>query len=223
MAAVQITRTEVIVPPDSIAQLRREFHESGIARLPGFLSAPLCGIFSKRMPAGAFDLKQEVGHRTGAVFGTTFFMSTENPVVQALHLTLNRPELFDLASAVSGIPRPGNFACRLHRTVPASKQHIDWHDDQTDGRVLGLNINLSEAPFSGGLFELRNPGGQTTASIQHTNPGDAFIFRIGSGWQHRLTQVDAGVRTVAVGWFRSGPDWQALAAAAFSTGRVLCL
>ena len=97
-------------------------------------------------------LRNEVSKATASVFGTTRRAMLTDPSVIALHFLLNRPDLFGLAAEVSGVPRPGNFICRLHRTEPVADQHIDWHDDLIDDRVLGLDINLSTDRFQGGLF-----------------------------------------------------------------------
>lgn len=215
---VQITQTGIAVPAENLPELRAEFKETGVARLPGFLSPRLCALILNRLSASGFEVRNETRPTSGAIFGTTFFMPFENPVMPALHFLLNRQELFEMVTKVSGISRPGNFVCRMHRTVPASEQHIAWHDDAIDFRVLGLNINLSAEEFGGGVFELRNPQRHLTAVVKHAGLGDAFLFRIGSGWQHRLTKVESGSRTVAVGWFRSEPDWQTMALAGLRTG-----
>jgi hypothetical protein len=168
-----------------------------------------------------FRYKNEVSKISGRVFGTTKLVPSTDPLMIALHFVLNRPELFELVSEVSGVDMPGNFLGRVHRTEPSSDLHIDWHDDFIDGRVLGLNLNLSTEPFSGGLFQIRGPDRQTCGEVHFENPGDAFLFRIGDGWQHRLTPVEGGVRTVGVGWFRTGVDWHETTLSGVYNGRMI--
>jgi hypothetical protein len=61
------------------------------------------------------------------------------------------------------------------------------------------------------MFQLRDGLGVVRSEIGRMTPGDAFLFRIGEGWEHRLTAVESGRRTVAVGWFLREPDWQQFA------------
>jgi hypothetical protein len=153
-----------------------------------------------------FVPKDEV--HEGVVFGSTSFVPLSEPVMTALHFILNRPDLFQTVELASGCPPLGNFAGRVHRTRAGADQGIDWHNDAVQHRTVGLNINLGEEEFSGGLFQIRGPDRKMCMELKHSMPGDAFLFRIDPGWEHRLTQVESGQRTVAVGWFRTEPDWQ---------------
>jgi hypothetical protein len=204
---VQVTMTRVIVDPVATPSLQAEFDHTGIAHLPGFLTPDLLSVVLGKISSATFTPRDEVGKKTGAVFGTTLVVSPEEPVMAALQFLLNRPELFQVASEVCRVPRPGNFLCRMHRTLPSSEQHIDWHGDAVDTRMAGLNINVSRQPFTGGKFQVRDPEKRVTAEVSDWAPGDAFLFRIDGGWEHRLTPVVSGERTVAVGWFRKLPVW----------------
>lgn len=216
---VRILQSGVIIDRAGIPGLQAEYAATGIAFLPAFLSPSVLDLLLKEVAATEFSLINEVSKSTGSTFGATCRASGSDPAVIALHFLLNRSALFRMAADVTGIPLPGNFLGRLHRTEPAADQHIDWHDDAVDGRVLGLDINLSVHGFRGGLFQIRGPERRMLQEIRFSRPGDAFLFRIGERWQHRLTLVEAGIRTVAVGWFRRDPDWYSLAASAFLTGK----
>jgi hypothetical protein len=205
---VQTNQNGLTVTPGSFTTLRSQFNQTGLAQLPGFLAPRPLELLLNMIESASFELKDEISRKSGAVFGTTQFMSRTDPVMIALYFLLNREALYDMAAEACAVPRPRTFTCRLHRTTAATDQHIDWHDDATDGRLLGLNINLSSERFGGGLFQLRDSEKRVTGEVKHTVPGDAFLFKIGQGWQHRLTRVESGVRTVAVGWFRLPPDWE---------------
>lgn len=219
---VQLTQTTVIVSQERIAGLNAEFAATGIAHMPGFLSPQLLGVVKKQILTSTFRATAEVyAPHSSRLMGTTLKVPDGDPVILALHFMFNRQELFQLARDVSGISRPGNFVCRMHRTTPESEQHLDWHDDAGNGRVLGLNINLCDGEFTGGAFQIRDAAGEIRADVRQWAPGDAFLFRIGHGWQHRLNKVESGCRTVAVGWFRLTPDWPTIALAGFRTGRII--
>ncbi|HEY3835254.1 MAG TPA: hypothetical protein VGL72_01720 [Bryobacteraceae bacterium] len=192
--------TRVIVRPEEIQNLRREYQETGIAHLPGFLSAPVMSLISRRLERGEFFLKDEVARGSGSIFGTTQAMQAFDPLMSLMHFLLNRHDLFALAAVVCDISRPGNFLCRVHRTAASSSQAINWHGDNTGNRMLGLNINLSSEQFSGGEFQLRDPEERRRGIGGHITAGDAFLFRIDQGWEHRLTES----RRVSVPWRSAG-------------------
>jgi hypothetical protein len=217
---VQLLQDKVLFDPANIPALRAEFAETGMVRLKDFLSPAVRKMLLRATEIASFCLKNETA-KTGSVFGTTWFVHETDPAIMSALFLFNRPELFQLVTDVTGITRPGNFLCRIHRTVPSPDQHIDWHDDKADGRILGLNVNLSREPFEGGLFQIKGPDGRVRGEVHFSEPGEAFLFRIGNGWKHRLTPLQSGVRTVAVGWFREGPDWQTTAREGFRSGTIV--
>jgi hypothetical protein len=165
----------------------------------------------KLVETSDFALKEEVGvfphlASEARVFGRTLFAAHSDPARFSLLFLVNKPPLFRLVEAITGCPPLGNFLGRLHQTRAVPDQHIDWHNDLSDNRVVGLNINLSAHDYSGGLFQLRGPGVRVPTEFGRIPAGDAFLFKIERGWNHRLTPVESGVRTVCVGWFRTDPD-----------------
>lgn len=203
---ITVAQGGVQVREGAIETLKAQYQANGYALLPGFIAPSLLPPLLKRVSLGQFDFREEA-----LVKGSTQLMPQTDPALISLHFMLNRPALFDAVSKIADIPRPGNFLSRLHKTTSSPGEELDWHDDGTDGRLLGLNVNLSTEPYSGGVLQMRNPEKNITGEIGQLPPGDAFLFRIANKWQHRLTPVNAGARTVAVGWFRSKPDWTALA------------
>jgi hypothetical protein len=202
---IQLSQTEVLTNPDDFTILAGEFAETGVVALPGFLAPPILKHLLGWLEKAQFEVRDEVDK--GRVFGTTLFMPNTEPTLFLLHFILNRPALFRAVERIAGCPVLGNFLGRLHRTSAQPDQYIDWHDDAVDGRTLGITINLSAEPYSGGVFQMRDPNRKLCAEVGRAAPGDAFLFRIGGGWQHRLAPVESGHRTVGVGWFRTGPDW----------------
>jgi hypothetical protein len=189
-----------------IPRLADEFARTGCALLPEFLAPQILRPLMDWIDASQFVLTDEVSREE--VFGSTLFVPQTERSVFLLHFALNRPALFRFGEQVSGCPGIGNFRGRVHRTVSLTNQHIDWHDDAVDGRTLGLCINLSSERYSGGVLQIRDPERVIRAEIGQGVPGDAFLFRIDQGWQHRLARVESGRRTVGVGWFRTRPDWR---------------
>lgn len=207
---VQLTQTSLLANPEDASRLKQEFATTGCALLPGFLSPSIVNHLMEWTARTRFEERNEFDKERG-VFGTTLLASETEPVVFLLRFILNRPELYRFSEQITGCPRIANYLGRLHRTTANVSQHIDWHRDLVDGRVLGLCINLSVEPYTGGMFQMRDPGQRVTATVARGAIGDAFLFRIDDGWQHRLTSVESGSRTVGVGWFRTAPEWKTYA------------
>jgi 2OG-Fe(II) oxygenase superfamily len=203
---IQLTQTSVLSDPEDIPRLNAEFAATGCARLPGFLAPPILKHLLIWLEQAQFEERNEVGH--GEVFGTTLFVPETDRSWFLLQFIMNKPALFDIVCRIGGCPRIGNFIGRLHRTTAASHQHIDWHHDAVEARTLGICINLSAEEYTGGVLQIRDADRQMRAEVSRAAAGDAFLFRIDADWQHRLTRVESGRRTVGVGWFRTEPEWR---------------
>jgi hypothetical protein len=204
---VHLTQSGVVVPPDAVSQLGAEFNETGCAMLPGFLTGRILKTLMRQLEAGMFAKTDEVQSSNGRIFGTTMKLPQSDRGVVALNFILNRPDLFELVAQIAATPPLHNFLGRLHRTTAGTDEQIGWHDDSVDFRTVALDINLSAGEYSGGVFQIRRPDQQITREVNDWRTGDAFLFRIGQGWQHRITPVESGERTVGVGWYRTQPDW----------------
>jgi hypothetical protein len=203
---IRLSQTEVVTTSGAITKLAEEFEATGIATLPGFLAPPILTHLMGWLEKTRFVEKHEVG--PDGVFGTTLFVPETEGSWFLLQFILNRPELFEIARKVAGCPKIANFMGRLHRTGVEANQHIDWHRDAIESRTLGICIHLSSEEYTGGVFQLRDECQRLRAEAKLRAPGDAFLFRIDREWQHRLTPVESGRRTVGVGWFRTQPKWQ---------------
>jgi hypothetical protein len=216
---VQLTQTEVLADAGDIHRLKEEFAETGTARLPAFLAPEILSPFLRWVANARFNEKNEV-HK-GRVFGTTLFVPENDPALFLLQFVLNRQPLFHLVESVSGCPQLGSFLGRIHTTNAGSNHHIDWHDDAVEGRTVGITIHLSPERYEGGVLQVRDPEMRIRSEMGWSAPGDAFLFRINRGWEHKLTGVESGSRTVGVGWFRTEPDFRLGTSAAVRSLQIL--
>jgi hypothetical protein len=78
--------------------------------------------------------------------------------------------------------------------------------------MVAMSINLSAKPYSGGVLEIRTrESGKVLHRTANTGPGDAILFRVAPGLQHRVTAVEGEVpRTAYAGWFIAGTDFALL-------------
>jgi hypothetical protein len=129
-----------------------------------------------------------------------------------LGFLINDPTLFEQIRAITGCERIGTFVGRIYRMLPGPEHEDSWHDDVTEGRMVAMSLNLGEAPYSGGVLEIRDRDSKRVLHrVENTGPGDALLFRIARGLQHRVTAVEGSVpKTAYAGWFTSNRDFELL-------------
>jgi 2OG-Fe(II) oxygenase superfamily len=134
-----------------------------------------------------------------------------------LEFLANDPEFFEAVREITGCDRIGAFLGRVYRMLPGPEHEGVWHADLVHGRMVAMSVNLSDAPYSGGLLEIRDEqSDRVLHRIANTGPGDAVIFRLAEGLKHRLTGVEGKVpKTAYAGWFLSGPESELLHPADF--------
>jgi hypothetical protein len=192
----------LLCEPGDAEVLREEFQATGCAMMPGFVSPEILGPVLRKLATSELTLREEATEQYH--FGRVYFAGETDPARIATVFLLNNPKLFRLVEAITGCGRIENFLGRVHKTIPNAGQELDWHNDLIDGRVMGFTINLSTGDYAGGDFHLRSPNGKVT-TVGKISAGDAYLFRVSPGWDHCLTALERGSRTVAVGWFRTEP------------------
>lgn len=121
----------------------------------------------------------------------------------AIQLALNRKELKDWLSSVTGCGSLSHIEGRVVQSRAGGQDHLDWHKDSDANIGLGLTIHLTDCRYVGGAFELRQAGAREL-SFRHDQPkgGDIVLFDIDRRLEHRVCPVASGEpRLVFTGWF----------------------
>jgi Coenzyme PQQ synthesis protein D (PqqD)/2OG-Fe(II) oxygenase superfamily len=182
--------------------LRRQFAEQPYVELPGFVAPALLSIVERAMNAGDF------AHRAHPGIGEELCLEA-GPATAACQLVFNDPALLDAVTQVAACSALGCFDGRVYRLEPQAGHYDSWHSDASDNRMVGLSVNLSREPFSGGVLEIRRAVSQQPEyAVPSVAFGSAVLFRISPALRHRVTPVRGGVaRTAYAGWFRGSPDF----------------
>ncbi len=125
----------------------------------------------------------------------------------AINLLLQRTNLFRWLEQVTG--RTGLLGAEGHlmQARAGAGDALDWHDDiNRDNRALGITISFVDAPYSGGMFELRQVDDPASTRIfDHARAGTALIFDVSPQLEHRVLPVlSGGPRRVFGGWIMHG-------------------
>lgn len=201
---IQVTKSETFflnIDKD-LKKLNSEFNKNHCVKLSSFLEPSLLNFIQiKISKAGFYEFK----HST--VDAVDEFL-VDNSIDNTLNFLLNDKKLFQFIEQVTSCPKIGSF---YGRTCKMSANHYDdWHSDMIDNRMIAMSINLSTEIYEGGILQIRNENiKEIVHEVSNTGFGDAVIFKIDPGLNHRVTEVKNGTsRIVFAGWFRSKPEYR---------------
>jgi len=193
--------------PSELRRARYAFKRDNHVRIARFIEPALLGTMHKHLRRAHFEESEyaAVG-RDLAVW--------DSPVDGALHLLMNDPSLLRFVSSLTGCPVIGSFIGRLYRMIARPGMDFDWHSDlvANDVRVgVAMTINLGTRPYRGGMLQMRRTDQAAITEIPNDGSGDAIIFRLARGFQHRVTPVEGKQpKTAFTGWFLSTPSFNEL-------------
>lgn len=198
---IQVRRCEALgeFSPSELGRLCRRFRKRHWVRLPNFLEPYLLEMVSGRLVGARFrDYQPSSNHRRQVL--------VDSDLDRLLMLLLNDGNLFDFVRSIAEPSLPIRcFTGRIFRQPPGGNYHLSWHPDTTDGKLVSLTVNLSPAPYQGGLLEIKDVSrGAILAEIDNTGFGDAILFRASEDQVHRSTIVEGEHSKLTFsGWFRS--------------------
>ena len=202
---VQLRHRGLFVDRAALDDLRAEFDARHCVLLKNLLEPSLARSMVAALERGAFADYAHDGIGTELV-------AKPGLATGVLELLANDPELFATIRSLTGCGPIGCFHGRVYRMVPGSGHYDSWHSDEGLDRLITMSINLSPAPYEGGILQLRE---KTSTHLVHEvaniGLGDGIIFRIAPALTHRVTNVEGGLaKTAYAGWFRSRPSYREL-------------
>lgn len=185
---------------DERSLLRRQFADHHHLRLPGFLDRELFDEIARGVDESRFVPRSHDG------IGEEACMEV-NAVLARLLLLVNDQDLFAAVRELTGCGPIGCFDGRVYRMGAPGEHYDSWHSDIGDSRLVAMSVNLSTAPYSGGLLQIReHDSDEISAEVPNLGPGDAILFRLSPDLRHQVTPVEGSApRTAFAGWFKSSP------------------
>jgi len=206
---LQISQHQITLPAENeLARLKEDFSRQHCVVLVQLLGPALLDLILKKVESAEFYSQSHKDHRRQE-FGSDLTLRENEAALHLIHFALNHPMVLGSMQEITGCTSIASFAGRIYRNLPRANHQLNWHNDTDQPeRVLGFSINLSQRPYQGGAFQLREESsGRICCEVNSRNPGDAHLFLISPALAHRVTALagDAG-RTSAAGWFLSAPD-----------------
>jgi len=191
----------------TLARESARFAASHVLRLPSCFDAGLLGIVQRRLTADRFRTRIALRVHPPAAD----LKLRDAVTLGLLHFLLNDSVVLTTIREIAGEPAIGGFVGSVYRLVPGAGHTDSWHDDLDGNRLVAFTLNLSEGPFEGGEFELRQRGRtRPLQTIANSGPGDGLLFAIKPGLEHRIAPMTGRhPKTAFAGWFCRDPNLRA--------------
>ena len=201
MVRLGFRQTWIDVAPMDLERTRARFERDHAVVLPGLLEPDVLAFAQRQVELDGFEERVH-----DQLSSRPVDLRLKPGVASAVFMLLTNDEQFlEFVRRVTGLRDIRSFRGVVHRRVPNAGHDDAWHNDLVDGRLAVLSINLSSEPYDGGVLQIRElPSGRIVYEFANTRPGDAVLFALGDGLQHRVTPPEGRVaRTVCAGWFRN--------------------
>jgi hypothetical protein len=184
--------------------LRSQFDQQHYLQLPGFFQPEILNLIQRHIDQGAFSERVHEG-----IASNKELCMEGNAAVGALLLCVNDEKLFQIIGEVTRCPSIRCFEGRVYQVRAGQGHHDSWHDDFGDHRLVGMSVNLSREMYAGGVLQIRErKSRKIVAEVPNPKRGDAIIFRLSDGLQHRITEILGELpKTAFAGWFKAQPDF----------------
>lgn len=193
---------------DAWAAHRRTFRQQHCVRLarlldPAVIAYVLAKVASERQ---GFHSQQTKGKNDEHLTSRELRAGPEHPVSNLFWLLLHQRPFLQAIDDICGCGGKLRRVTGRYMELHPNANFIDWHDDKTAGRRLGISINLSPQPFAGGQFQLRHADTKRIYATVDSQLGDCHLFRIHQRLEHRVTPLTGTTpRCCYAGWI-IGPD-----------------
>jgi hypothetical protein len=181
-----------------MAALRGHFERQDFIHLPRLLAPELLEPVLSALTRTRFVLPEKSDL-------TSFDKAATPEVAFMISFALHQPAFFAFVEDLTGCPPIKSLCGMALRMRPGCGHYLKWHRDSLwdPGRLATLTLNLSPAPYSGGMLQFRRPGAPNpTSEISNVGLGDAVIFSAVAETEHRNTElVGERDKTSFTGWF----------------------
>ena len=196
---IQLRKSEVVADRQDIERFKIEFQQKQCVLLPKLLEPRLLDFLLDRLERGLWRNKIHGG------IGVELILE-DAPARGLLHFVANAPAFLRIVKEITACGPLTQFGGRVYRFLPNAGHYDSWHNDDGNGRLVAMSLNLSPRGYDGGVFQLRDwSSKRILVEIANTGWGDATLFRISAKLDHRVTEVTGEKsKTAFAGWFNSG-------------------
>nr|WP_299910445.1 2OG-Fe(II) oxygenase [Sphingomonas bacterium] len=198
--AIRIGMHETWITPGSVTAARAAFARAPAILLRRVVDADLRAFMIDRCATRPF-----AGQTRPALDGHRWVEKQPRLLSKAMMAAVGRPAMLRWIEQVTGCGPLQSVTGQLAETRPGAGDFLPWHQDVFDDfRRVAITIDLSDQPFEGGAFEMRDKASGALL-LRHFYEGDgsALIYAMTDDTEHRVLPITAGgPRRVFSAWFR---------------------
>jgi len=193
---IRLTKTGFVADAEDVERLRSEFEKNHLVQIRGLLDPQVVALVLSHIEHGHWREISEPG------FASDYELEL-GPVLELLNFVCNAPNFLETIRKITGCKPLTWFEGRVFTLAPDVGHVGLWHNDNAEGRVVAMTVNLSPRGYQGGLFQMRETKShRMLVEIANTGLGDAIIFPVSGDFQHRVSEVQTGeAKTAFAGWF----------------------
>ena len=203
----QINQRSVSKPTtEELQDLQRQFETQHCAILNNIISPQMQPLI-QRMITGASYQSHVHEAKSSFVIGKEFVIDPQNMLYNLFFVLMNTNDFMDTIRSITQTPQIQSFQGRFYKLDNSENCFDNWHDDiqPSEGRLVGMSLNLSEFPYEGGHFKIKNKSSKEVfREVSYKDWGTAHIFRIDPALHHKVEAVTGEQPRIAyAGWFFS--------------------
>lgn len=96
-------------------------------------------------------------------------------MIMMVRVIFTQVEILQFFRKITGLDLKENLYLRPYKMTPTRNEYLDWHTDSFAKYMLGVVINLSNAPYEGGLFQIRRKNSSEYKTIHNISPWITYI------------------------------------------------
>ena len=208
---IRISLSRVEVAEGAAPAVHREaFAQRHLVVFKRFIDPAVLKRVPRLLAQAEFFTREDTG-KQGAPIARELTAPRDGALTTLFHLLLNQERIFAAMEPFANGESIQHFWGRCYKLPPSGGYFDSWHSDCGRSRRLGLSINLSEAPFSGGRLQVRRRGSGEIQQAPAMEFGDAVLFRIDPELKHRVLPVTGATPKCSfAGWFCGEPGFRNL-------------
>lgn len=180
-------------------QLHEQYLREHHVLLPNFLDSFLAHYMRTLFQQAPLDeyYKNQAGKE---YVGIDYSFNEE--LIKVCNYLTNQERYIEFLSLITGHNDIGRMQGHLYVSDSSAERGYGYHSDHDGNRYFLTSTNISERPYSGGVFTLRNSKTKELFfSVQNNSPGGMLIAKIGDDFEHMVSHVTGDVtRLTLLSW-----------------------
>ena len=201
---ITLKRNEVLIKETALINYQDAFKNTHSLVIPDFFCSSLQELMNLYLSQAEFFVDSHAGTENNLI-AKEYTVTRESIINNLLSFYLNKPEVIETVKKITQCENIKSFFGRIYKFEDDENSFDSWHNDisKKEHRIVGISLNLSSSPYTGGEFTIRNKKTHKIyRKVKHDNWGGVHFFRIHPDLEHKVDKVTGiNPRIAYAGWF----------------------